>query len=154
MSKLIAALVGATILAAATPAAADWRFTKWGMTPEEVQAAAPDQVVPSGKKNKNIPLIIKGPYEIGGIKFDDVWFIFKAGKLDKVVMHANFFKQDELAKALATAFGPPVDSDRSRIGGSVSVSTRNYRDVAKGNAVELYCLGDCAVFYTPLDQGF
>lgn len=154
MKKLALAALSVAALAASTPASADWRFTRWGMTPEEVQAAGGSQVVPSGKKSKDVPLIIKGPFLVGEVKFDDVWFIFKDGKLDTVALHAKMFREQEIAQALAAAFGEPSFQDRQRIGGSVFVSTRTYRDTAKGNAVELRCLGDCTVTYRALDQGF
>lgn len=136
----------------ATPAAADWRFTKWGMSPDEVKAAGGDQVVP-WKKKKPLPLAIMGPYEVGGVKFDDVVFVFDDGKLTEVVLHTKIWNQDKLREMLAASFGQASYKDRSRIG-SVPVTTDTYQDRDKGNSITLWCLGDCSVTYKPLDQGF
>lgn len=147
--------VAITLLAAcaATPAAADWRFTKWGMTQAEVVAAGEGQVVPSGFRNKYQPLVIKGPYEVGGIKFKQVRFVFENDKLTMVALDTHAFNQDELHKMLSASFGEATRKDAYRTG-PITDTTLTFRDAAKGNAITLHCGLECNVQYAPLDQGF
>lgn len=149
--RLLSAAICAAALAA-TPAAAGWRFAQWGMTPDQVKEAGGDQVVQWKKKDPET-LAIKTPFEVGGIKFDDAIFLFDGGKLSEVVLHTKIWNQDKVREVLAGSFGQATYKDRSGIG-TVPVTTDTYQDREKGNAITLWCLGDCSVKYKPLDQGF
>lgn len=147
-----ALVVTAAIALSATPACAGWRFAEWGMSPDQLRAAGGEQIVP-WKKNSELPLAIKTPFEVGGIKFDDAVFLFEDGKLSEIVLHTNVWNEARLRESLAASFGQATYKDRSSIG-SVRVTTDTFQDRTKGNSITLWCLGSCSVKYKPLDQGF
>lgn len=69
--QLTVALVAATALVAAAPAHADWSFTKWGMSPEQVIKAAGGKAKPAmGDRGDRVmdmdPRASGGPFTFEG----------------------------------------------------------------------------------------
>lgn len=143
-----AALILALVLASASPAAADWQFTKWGMTPAQVAAAGGSRIVPIVETAPRWQLTMPGPYKVAGLTFDDVTFAFDDGRLSEIELSAPSDSLGKVQQALASALGPPA---YSRFGGEVQI----YRDPAKGNSIKLRVMGPTIFLnYTPLRDGF
>src|SRR4051812_8355903 len=78
--SLAGALV-ATCAFAAQPAQADWQFTKWGMTPDQVLAAGQGTVATkrldqAQGENSSCYLQMSNPYTLGEIIFTKAEFCF------------------------------------------------------------------------------
>ncbi|MBX7250271.1 MAG: hypothetical protein K1X35_14655 [Caulobacteraceae bacterium] len=106
-----------TLSLVATPAAADWDRTRWGMTPQAVKALYP-AAVPSGDPALVDPakplLQLEQPYVFDGQTFDLARLFFRnAGGLDRVEFMA-MNAQDKVPGLLAwleQRYGPPVFSE-------------------------------------------
>jgi hypothetical protein len=96
------------------PAAhADWQYTHWGTTPEQVVAASRGaaQVVPEKNRPKGLPLLTAatGTYQEGSLELR-VTFQFKTASngLACVSYGVNSHDQDDAFKAaLVKRYGPP-----------------------------------------------
>lgn len=137
--------------AIASPALADWQWTRWGMTPAEVTAAA------AGKVRQTEPqtLVLTEPVTVAGIEFPYVGFRFEEGGLQLVAMQASFVHFDRIDGALAAAYGPAIASSPSGPNGK----SRTYLDRAGGNTIALegggrYSGGQLSVTYRPVPTGF
>jgi hypothetical protein len=62
-----------------SPALADWQYTKWGMTKEQVVEASKGQATPTGTKGALV-----APYEGGGYQFQASFGFDKTGGLSSV----------------------------------------------------------------------
>lgn len=102
-------------------ARADWEYTKWGMTPEQVASASKGAVtvIPPGKREKGgiVESGAKGSYAMGAVKMD-AGFLFEAktGLLVCVVYTVINMAQNEMLETeMVKRFGPPAKS--SNLGG-------------------------------------
>jgi hypothetical protein len=112
MRSLITALaVGLAAILHACPAAADWQYTKWGMTPEEVVKASGGLVreVPNPAKAGSELLAVWGRHTAGDLEFT-VSFGFLDGKLNSVLLvfqKREMQNCEDVASALEVKYGPP-----------------------------------------------
>ncbi len=115
MSHGVSSLLLVAILAsAAGPAKADWRFTHWGMTPEQVVAASSGtvQLLPSGERTRNDDdhweISAKGRVSDGG-STTDVGFMFdtKGRGLTCVLYNARGGEAEKLGAKLTSELGKP-----------------------------------------------
>jgi hypothetical protein len=118
-------LLSPLLLFLATPALADWQYTKWGMTPEQVIAASGGKAVettaeeqkgkhrPAGAKT-DVPL--KAPFESGRFRFL-AFFYFSAPGGRLVGVHLELINSElgaELLESLRQKYGKPdIDLKRS-----------------------------------------
>lgn len=147
MRNWVIALVS---LCATAPAEAHWQYTRWGMTPAQVVAAAKGKVqradpaadaeMPYGSKEA------VGTYDTDGRNLR-ASFWFKNGKLSRVVL-AN---EDEdtcyaIRRDLLSAYG------KSAAQSGRMIETNVWLDRARGNRVQFsnWGTGGCDVIYAPL----
>mgnify|MGYP003341890878 CR=1 FL=1 len=113
------------VMVAATPAAADWGATRWGMTKDEVQAAIGGKAVDDGGGN----LIVRAPQDVAGFQFDDVTYVFESGRLKRVTYSGRRVNFSALRSALTEQFGEPTELDTAARGHYL------FMDAAKGNSI-------------------
>jgi hypothetical protein len=102
---------------AAVPAHADWQYTKWGMSPEQVVAASHGSAMittPSPKDTKSperLAVMASGIYVIEKFEFlSSFYFEKKERKLERIQLTYDFAKGrppiSELLQALQEKYGP------------------------------------------------
>lgn len=104
-------------------ASADWQYTKWGMSPEEVLVASKGKLkpcTPSACKGKNTDSATPkhyGEYRSGEFRFTIVTlFNNRTGKLSTVSLQLLDPTQGpSLIGALRTRYGEPANSSRTQI---------------------------------------
>lgn len=120
--RISLALGMAALVLATSPALADWQYTKWGMTPEQVVAASKGAATAttdeerrqfSTTDGKSVALV-KARYTSGSYQFD-VHFLFDDGKLSLVSLNLDESDEGLLAGDLTAKYGPPIDHSRSDI---------------------------------------
>ena len=145
-----------------TPAYSDWQFTKWDMTPEEVEKAASDKYKFYSYTNKSgIINELETEYKAGRFSFD-VQLIFSksANKLEKIIlfMRSKEPSRDlnqcrELYSALKLKYGYPIDKYNIK-----STTKYSWFDNKHGNTVKYFINnhpinGGCSTDYFPLLAG-
>jgi len=154
-------VVGAALWPAA--AGANWQYTKWGMTPEQVQSAAKGQLSPVATPNDcaactGVPLLA-GNYEVGGQVFR-VRFEFADGKsLSTVVLAVpstgRTWGCNELFDKLALRYGSPAW--QAPLTGDGSLPNARWLDPRDHNTVFFNDIslqtGMCEIQYSPLGSG-
>jgi len=143
------------VTASATSAYADWQYTKWGMTPAQVQAAAGGKL---GTRNgsdacpscKPVPMLA-GEYATEEFRFRTL-FQFAAGQTLSMIdlrMHDEGGQCRSLYNSLATRYGSPVFQ-----GGGGALQTARWLDATGGNTVFFINSagvdGQCTIQYSPL----
>lgn len=146
MRAWMAVAAVAAMVVSATPATADWQWTRWGMTEAEVVAASGGRAVPHDGGNQWL-LRIHGPYKVGTTNFDNVSFRFTAGGLSAISMMAGADDFESLERQITASVGAPVGAGGGR------TAFRTWIDREKGNSIELQVISD-AVFleYTPVTK--
>jgi hypothetical protein len=159
-------LVALAILGfAASPVRADWQYTKWGMTKEEVIAsssgvAALTRPLAAGEKPRSCTAGDRGfsdsgiagaeaPYEAGEFKFKACFFFDKGGKLNGVELGLDVGQDEKLAKPLyETLFGKYGAPEKDYANAVLRVA--DWR--REGNRITYWhsTLGVTLVFYRPL----
>lgn len=146
MRRLHAAgLATATTLAVlssgAGAARANWAYTRWNMTPDQVRAASPDPLdVPTDIEQRlrgrgDLQLLLTGEHKMGRYTFD-VDFLFIDRKLQRVVMNLQ-----DMAQCAALAADVGRDYRQSSIDRSEGAMTsREYQDEKHFNVVEFYAV--------------
>jgi hypothetical protein len=125
---------------------ADWEFTRWGMTPDEVKAAANEYALPLlalgadqtryCNVGKSICLAVVPNYKAANLTFD-VSFAFENGmKLDRVVLSSKTSSYAELNQILSGIYGSPVSSNRKE-DRSLLIIQSIWRDTNRGNMIKL-----------------
>lgn len=104
---------------------ANWQWTQWGMTGEEVRAAAPTKVVPTTPEERSANsmsdgsqiALLSGRYSAGDFKFI-VYFLFNDNGLKCVSLKlADPSKSPALLSALIAKYGEGKDlTDQYMIG--------------------------------------
>ncbi len=142
--------IGAVALFVATsaPAHADWQYTKWGMTPEQVAAASKGAVTVGtgdpGDHYAGADIGATGTYVSGDYTFSAV-FYFVQGKLADIRLKMNGPDGYKLKNDLDGVYGKPFYES----GGNFPLVT--YHDVAKNNRVDLLMIGSSTTLeYRPL----
>lgn len=130
------------------PAEANWQYTQWNMTREQVVASAHGNAHPVvGKPEDRVlgaDLGAEGTYATADIKFKSQFYFDVAGRLRIVRLTPVDDSQcQSLADSLNGIYGDPVES---------SGITKFWRDIAKGNGIRITYLSakECIVVYTSL----
>ncbi len=150
--RCVTALLAPAILCAALrPAAADWQYTQWGMTPDEVVAAADGAAHPNTDRNLDADGLraeLVAPWQGETVAFTAV-FIFNArDKLHYVTLNPiGAMSCPAVSQTLLAHYGPP--GSKARMG---PAAIMRWDDVAGDNLV-VYLdlgLGNCTVQYSKL----
>lgn len=157
MAALLGAILPLPILALGSSAHADWQFTRWGMTVEEVAASAggrtlrysaPQVKAKSTFKGSSCRLYIPD-YTIGELSFEAKFCFNAEEKLASIQLDTRPDAFYALSRALASQFGSPVQEERG------SMPSITYRDDDKGNTIRLLGLLSAVILeYTPTEASF
>jgi hypothetical protein len=155
-------IAGLAVVVALWPAAAgaNWQYTKWGMTPEKVQAAAKGKLSPVTATDAcascaSVPLLA-GDYAVGGEVFR-VRFEFADGKsLVKVVLAMPARRQtwgcNDLFDKLSLRYGAPAWT--APLTGDGSLPNARWIDPHDENTVFFNDIslqtGMCEIQYSPM----
>ena len=141
------------LLICSTAASAEWQYTEWGMTPQEVISASNGQVYLAEsdphREWEGVDIGAEGTYRSGDYTFDSVFF-FSEGKLVSVKLDLDSERLTEdaikLRHSLYGAYGEPFNESF----GSMTIVTWN--DTDKNNRLDLIAVGDLSVVlqYRPL----
>lgn len=137
MRRLV--IVGA-LLALAAPARADWQYTHWGMSVDEVVKASKGAAVPleSGDAQHVRPGVgaearLKAPYKAGEYQFRAFFYFDGAGKLTLVDVSSDDLDPYGASRAivaeLRAKYGPPLRDRPGWIEWQDSGNAIEYRDV-------------------------
>lgn len=147
------AVITALGLAFAAPAKADWQYTRWGMSPQEVVAASKGASrldrAPPGHEVFDASLGASGGYETQGYTFRSEFYFDGAQRLKGIrLMLTDFSKCDSLLDLLLGLYGSS---------GGIDKFGASWVDVSNGNKVRLTKMGGigtsaptCFVAYSPL----
>jgi hypothetical protein len=104
----------------AMPAYADWQYTKWGMTPEQVVDASggSGSKIPlsqqGGKSRLGFTALLVGRYTLGDFSFDLDFQFAKTG-LEMVAMELTPYSYDRckrLENTMLSKYGSPFEGER------------------------------------------
>jgi hypothetical protein len=141
-------IVGVVLAVVPTAALADWQYTRWGMTPQQVIAASNGTVSwravklpkPNGPREE-----IGGSYAAGERIFD-VSFTFSDGRLSIVSLKADPCDGSLLAD-LKSRYGRPLSEAAGMF------PFMEWDDKRNDNRVTLFEIFDsCLITYTPLAE--
>jgi len=118
--KATALITGALLMSA--PAVADWQYTKWGMTADQVGAASKGQMkrcsaVCDKQTTATSTALLYGPYQSGTLPFTAFAFFDKQTK--KLVQMSlrldDSSKGNELIGGLRAKYGDPVSESKTQV---------------------------------------
>jgi hypothetical protein len=145
-------LIAAVVIAA--PASAHWQYTRWGMTPAQVQAANPAVQLGEdrGASARDSQVLASARYSASGLTFNARFGFDANGRLNKVSL--DLLDRSgcvELNGSLRSVYGEPLPGERM----SFAYLAR-WRDEAGGNMVSLLAIGGlssadtCSLDYRPI----
>jgi hypothetical protein len=153
MGRSLFRTLGPALLAAsgfAAPAAADWQYTRWGMSPEQVVAASRGAVQlgppPSGKSYENLTGRARGVYTEAGASFDAYFHFDAEARLARVALERTGGTEcAPLHNRLLAELGRPATSTRQPF-----ATIDQWRDRARGNLVGYVLVGQlpCTITYS------
>lgn len=156
MSRSRSAILGAlAICLFGASAKADWQFTKWGMTPDEVVMASegaaskfpPNEV--SCKFEGTICQARMPGFQAPPYVFEARFGFTEARALNTVVLITTADKFEALDRALRGNYGAPIDATNGDM-----LASRMWKDTATGNQVRLVRFVDeTYVQYSPIISG-
>ena len=151
----LALVVGGVI---AEPAAANWQYSRWGMTLAELQAASPAVRSLNAKQAKaaSVPVIgealAESAYETKDFKFRAT-FLFKAGGL--VAVYLKPLRDSEYPKVehmLGQVYGTPAKAaDKPWLGDNCREVSKEWLDGSSGTLVTMmatYCIPPVQSFFS------
>lgn len=150
---MIAPIVALALSAASVHA--DWRFTAWGMTPEELEDASDggltfyDEPVATGSGLKKHAVEV---WVSGSFTFDATYFFDSVPALAAVTLHLrDKSKGYTLYDELLNQFGEPRKEElKPIVGGESHIAV--WYDADDNNRLVFYSVGDfVALEYTPLN---
>lgn len=137
-----------------SPAAADWQYTRWGMTPKQVVVASKgaarqnENVVADTGTHRNERALLAAPFSAGRLSFQAQFFFDNAQqKLVKVrLILAGGADCSDVRAELMNLYGQPLSQ-------AAGVVVR-WRDTKRRNTVTLanWGAGGCNLEYEPLDS--
>lgn len=159
------ALISAILMLVALESRADWQYTRWGMSLEELMALPGVSVslaMPSERENAD--RVTGGraeataPYQAGPLKLN-AYFLFARNHLTMVRLQTMGHDADLLISRISEAYGP-AETTNNIDNGSCSRKTMKYRDRDRGNLIGAV-LSRCrnidstvgTVDYRPLSRG-
>lgn len=143
-------VVFVTLISSGTPGQAHWQYTKWGMTPQQVEAASTGTVRVSSdnpdKKVEGFTIGNEGSYSVGSIQLSAT-FYYKSGGLQMVKLSAE---SDPTCFALGSQLGGQY-GEPSAAQNAGFFQKKTWKDGERGNRVEYFSTGDyCTVTYSDL----
>jgi hypothetical protein len=144
-------MVFGALLTFSAPAFADWQYTRWGMTPDEVAAAAKGQApLNSGTPGQTMEGYVVGnvgTYQTMTREFSVV-FYYQSEKLSRVQLKTSG-DCFPLMNELRATYGHPNFDNRSPV-----VRQLTWRDHDGGNTVTFSGMDpSCSILYEPLNVG-
>lgn len=146
------AIFGVALAITSLPSAAhaDWQYTNWGMTVDQVVAAAGSQVTATsgtpGDVIEGLAVGAKGTYMIGTEAFPAT-FYFQHGGLARVKLAGE---SDSVCWALEKKLGDQYGSPFSRVDAAFMQQV-TWKDAGHENRVEFTSFGDsCSLYYVPI----
>lgn len=143
-------IVGAlTLLAAASPASAEWQFTNWGMSVDEVVAASGGSVEryngSPGQRIMGSNFQAKGSYSAGGYDFESEFYFDPSGRLSVIrLMLIDYSQCGSMREMMQGIYGSSAE-------GGLFRETQAWYDSDRGNVVRTTQVGGmCFIAYTPL----
>lgn len=99
---------------AATPAAANWQYTQWGMTAPQIAAASKGAAHASGEgPNTKCAFTGKRPIAAGRYRDFDAVFCSRDGRtLESVALRKTTDNPDAIRRELLSVYGHPVSANR------------------------------------------
>jgi hypothetical protein len=135
----------ALIIGPAT-AMADWEFTRWGMTVNEVERASRYSAIMNGQ-GFGCLLEMPGPITFQGVRFDRVLFCFDDSTLlESVDLIADAKAYDSVERRLRSTYGPP------QLGRSADLPERYWTDTELGDVIQLSRTEKTVVTYSQAPQ--
>lgn len=140
------AFLAALLLGPAT-GLADWEFTRWGMTVDEVQRASRYDAVLNGQ-GFGCLLEMPGPLQFQGSRFDKVLFCFDDDTLlRRVELVADATAYAAIERSLQRTYGQP------RLRRSLDMPERYWSPPEGGDMVQLSLDGKAIVTYREAPEG-
>lgn len=146
LPAFVVALAGA-----AGPAAADWQYTQWGMTPDQVTAASSQAAQPNPDRKLDadgLTAALTAPYQGAAIPFKAVFLFDPSNKLQVVTLHpVGGIACPVIVQALAANHGAPENH-----ADLLKSKTLRWDDADNDNLVVYADLGagDCSIQYSRL----
>ncbi|MBY3067066.1 hypothetical protein HFO74_27205 [Rhizobium laguerreae] len=141
-----------SVILMTSSAEADWQYTKWGMSPEDVIAAAPHEngmkIASDDKQNDYQE--IEGIYSAERFHFR-ASMLFVERKLYAVHLATEDggFQCSDLRRALTDIYGTSVEHGSKLFGRNLLRNTDFdlWKDTAGGNLITLYDSDPCTIVY-------
>jgi hypothetical protein len=122
-------------------ALANWEFTRWGMTVNEVERASHYSAIRTGQ-GYGCMLQINGPYTFLGVRFSLVKFCFDDETLlESVDLLASVNAYSTVERNLRRAYGPP------QIPRGVDQLSSSWTDTERGDRIDLSLAENTVVTY-------
>lgn len=124
-SALKAFAAAVALFASVSPAAANWQFTTWGMTPDQVTTAAHGDTTPANPSTQDSidgdKILMEAPYSAGAFNFTAGFAFDSTDHLDRVHLVLQSGDAVALRAALVKKYGDPkhTDSDFEAFGGRI-----------------------------------
>ena len=137
----------AAIAMLASPASADWQYTRWHMTTQELQATSPNIVptTPSERRDQSNPYLgeslLKSGYNTEDLQYI-AYYMFRENKLVAVNLSSTRPQQQgpTANMRLEKIYGPPYqDKSRRMAGGAMfcTITDRQWRSERDGNVISV-----------------
>lgn len=151
MRRWTAALALSALACSVVPAAADWQYTQWGMTPDQVAAASDDAARPNADRALDIgglKAALTAPYQGASLPFTAVFLFDGADKLRTVALNpVGAIACPVIVQALGANHGMP--EGRADM---VQATTLRWDDVENDNLIVYSDLGhgNCTIQFSKL----
>ena len=145
------ALAAAVLVGAAVPAAANWQYTQWGMTPAQVVAASNDVAQPNSDRKLDagsLKAALTAPYQGAAIPFTAVFQFDGSNKLQVVTLNpVGGIACPVIVQALGANHGAPEGK-----ADMVEAKTLRWDDAENDNLIVYLDLGqgNCTIQYSKL----
>ena len=151
--KVFASFCSLLCMAFATSANAQWQYTNWGMSPDEVAAASGGEgaraLSDPERQWDGVKIAAEGAYQSGSYNFDTEFFFTNE---ELVSVKLNLISDDlstdasKLRHSLYAVYGEPF----AESSGMMKIVT--WHDAKKNNRLDLIVIGDLSVSlqYRPL----
>ena len=139
--SLPGAVVAVALMIGPGMALANWEFTRWGMTVNEVERASHYSAIRTGQ-GYGCMLQINGPYTFLGVRFSLVKFCFDDETLlESVDLLASVTAHEAIERSLRRAYGPP------QIPRGVDQLNSSWTDTERGDRIDLSLAENTVVTY-------
>lgn len=145
-------IVGLLLLSVGCAVRADWQYTKWGMTQEQVRAAGTSVKEGTDRSDRTtLDFALEAPYVAAGHEFRAAFgFDRQSGTLSAVVLHpTNDSECLTIRGDITSKYGDPFSEDRNQV-----AATKIWKDAKERNRVEfteIPMVNSCSITYKPID---